>query len=116
MTGKPDPDWHRNWPQQRTARSQRGYITSVIGGAMARSRERLGLGGGRYAGGGFPPCDRFQGWRPKTCQYPHGDVGEPGFHFCGAAVREGSSYCDGHHDLCHEKHPRKPVEGLAGLG
>lgn len=37
----------------------------------------------------------------RTCQYPHGDPGEPGFHFCDAPVHGISGvYCAVHEALC----------------
>lgn len=37
------------------------------------------------------------------CRFPYGDVGEPGFFFCGAAadVSAGRPYCEFHFRLCH---------------
>lgn len=43
---------------------------------------------------------RPQGTRHDACQFPIGEPREPGFRFCAAATREGSSYCAEHHALC----------------
>lgn len=32
----------------------------------------------------------------RTCQYPHGDPRDPGFHFCGDPVHPGKPYCPSH--------------------
>lgn len=37
----------------------------------------------------------------ETCHFPVGNVGEPGFFFCGSDVRKGSSYCPFHHLVTH---------------
>ena len=56
---------------------------------------------------------------PRRCQFPHGDVGEPGFHYCGAGVMEGSPYCAAHYLKTHVSTPgassglRARAEGLA---
>ncbi len=46
--------------------------------------------------------DKPQIWqlRDNECKYPHGDVGGPDFHFCGAPTNE-RSYCDYHHHVCN---------------
>lgn len=46
-------------------------------------------------------------WRPATCQYPHGDPREPGFHFCGAEIEvaDGRPYCADHTKLCTLERP-----------
>jgi GcrA cell cycle regulator len=45
----------------------------------------------------------------QTCQFPHGDPGEPGFHFCGAPVaRVGGSYCAACERRCYVV-PPQPV-------
>ena len=36
-----------------------------------------------------------------TCQWPHGNVGEPGFGFCGAASAAGRPYCAEHVKLAY---------------
>lgn len=38
--------------------------------------------------------------RHRTCQYPTGEVRSPGFRFCEAPTRQGSSYCAEHHAIC----------------
>ncbi|GAB4368130.1 MAG: hypothetical protein Kow00114_27190 [Kiloniellaceae bacterium] len=105
-----NPNWQTSWARQRTKRATRGYLTSMLGQAEARQRAELGL----------PAAGRVWGaaaalWRPRTCQYPHGEVGAADFHFCGAPVRDGSSYCAAHHTLCHEAQPRRSAEGLADI-
>lgn len=37
----------------------------------------------------------------NSCRFPHGDVGDEGFGFCGQSIIPGSSYCKGHSDLCY---------------
>jgi len=48
----------------------------------------------------------------KQCHFPYGDKD---FTFCGEPVKDGSSYCQVHHDFCYEKTPpidlRVPREG-----
>ncbi len=39
----------------------------------------------------------------KTCRWPHGEVGEEGFGFCGHEIREGTPYCEFH---AHVAYPR----------
>jgi len=38
---------------------------------------------------------------PRTCRWPVGDVGEPGFFFCGNETDPERSYCTTHHLLAH---------------
>lgn len=45
----------------------------------------------------------------EGCRYPIGDPREPGFHFCEAAKKPGSSYCPEHHAACWVR--RKRHEG-----
>jgi GcrA cell cycle regulator len=37
----------------------------------------------------------------RHCQYPIGNVGEPGFRFCGDPAKIRSSYCEAHHAKCY---------------
>lgn len=51
---------------------------------------------------------------PDTCRWPVGDVGQPGFFFCGGAVPEGCGpYCHAHHkratETVHERRERVRV-------
>lgn len=39
--------------------------------------------------------------RREQCRYPHGDVGEPDFHFCDAERIAGQPYCSQHMRLCY---------------
>jgi hypothetical protein len=41
----------------------------------------------------------------KGCRYPLGERG-PGFKFCNAKRIDGSSYCQAHHELCHNNSKR----------
>ena len=34
--------------------------------------------------------------KPDACQWPHGDPGKPGFHFCGDPAVRGKPYCEVH--------------------
>ena len=34
--------------------------------------------------------------RDFHCRWPHGDVGHPGFHYCGHRPKAGSPYCEAH--------------------
>ena len=52
-------------------------------------------------------------WQPRTCQFPEGDPGEAGFHFCGAAVQQGSSYCPEHYRRCYLPPKRREGDGPA---
>lgn len=45
---------------------------------------------------------------PRTCRYPIGDPGAPGFGFCGHAVTEFRCYCDYHHGRTHTKPEPRP--------
>ena len=38
----------------------------------------------------------------RSCAWPIGEPGEPGFHFCGAPHVEGSSYCADHHKVAYK--------------
>lgn len=38
-----------------------------------------------------------------TCQWPHGNPGEPGFHFCGAGPLPGKPYCAEHAAIAYVK-------------
>lgn len=38
----------------------------------------------------------------ETCHFPIGEVGDPGFFFCGAAIPEGSIYCGYHARVCYQ--------------
>lgn len=51
--------------------------------------------------------------RAGDCRYPFGDVLQEDFGFCGAARREGSPYCAGHHRLCYV--PRAPARRFGRL-
>ena len=39
----------------------------------------------------------------KTCRWPHGDPKSKGFGFCGQDVKQGSAYCERHHDVAYAK-------------
>jgi GcrA cell cycle regulator len=45
---------------------------------------------------------------PHDCRWPVGDPQEPGFFFCGAVQRDGSSYCSAHHHVAYNR-IREPV-------
>lgn len=45
-----------------------------------------------------PPPPRLPS--PRSCQYPYGDPGEPGFRFCEAPVWRGV-YCRACHAVCY---------------
>ena len=50
---------------------------------------------------------------PKSCRWPHGDPGRPGFGFCGrATVRE--PYCEHHCTLAYAARSLPPSATLAG--
>jgi GcrA cell cycle regulator len=38
---------------------------------------------------------------PRTCRWPVGDVGEPGFCFCGNRTDADRVYCPVHHIVAH---------------
>jgi hypothetical protein len=42
-----------------------------------------------------PPYRKIETPDYAHCQFPTGDVGEAGFHFCGDTAKVGSSYCAG---------------------
>ena len=49
-----------------------------------------------------------------TCQWPHGNVGEPGFGFCGSASDAGRPYCAKHVKLAYlPPRPRSPKRWVA---
>jgi len=71
---------------------------AVIGRA-----HRLGLGPHINRNGTRKPMvDRpvvrqaFDALGSDGCKWPHGDPGEPGFHFCGVRRQPGRPYCAGH--------------------
>ena len=46
----------------------------------------------------------------RTCQWPHGEPGTKGFHFCGDSTLEGYSYCSKHVEMAYrEPEPRRKV-------
>ena len=47
------------------------------------------------------PLIAFLDLKPMNCRYPFGKPGADDFGFCGAPRAPGSSYCEGHHALCH---------------
>jgi GcrA cell cycle regulator len=49
------------------------------------------------------------------CRWPCGDPREEDFHFCGEQKRNGSPYCDEHHERAFEGKSRKPVYLPKGL-
>lgn len=48
-----------------------------------------------------PPPRRFVVGAAKTCQYPLGDVREPGFRFCEEPSFRHLSYCEKHAEVCY---------------
>jgi len=38
---------------------------------------------------------------PKRCQFPHGEPGKSGFHFCGHETVSGGPYCAYHRSICY---------------
>lgn len=40
----------------------------------------------------------------RTCRWPIGEPGDPGFHFCGHSPFEGSPYCAAHYEKAHQPH------------
>lgn len=42
-----------------------------------------------------------------TCRWPLGDPQQPGFGFCGCAVKDGSVYCAEHHARAYTGIPSK---------
>lgn len=46
------------------------------------------------------PCSLFE-LNDDRCHFPIGEPGESGFHFCGAASKAESSYCQHHHKITH---------------
>jgi GcrA cell cycle regulator len=46
---------------------------------------------------------------PHDCRWPVGDPQEPGFFFCGAVQRGGSSYCSAHHRVAYNR-VREPFD------
>lgn len=54
-------------------------------------------------------------WQPKSCQWPFGDLGDPGFRFCGAPVTladgtpatDGRAYCPEHMVRAYETAEQK---------
>lgn len=59
------------------------------------------------------PVRRAAFMRAGDCRYPFGDPRDADFGFCGEARREGSSYCAGHHRLCHTPSRRQEAEAAA---
>lgn len=50
-----------------------------------------------------------------TCRWPIGDPKEPGFGFCGCAVKRGSRYCQEHYDQSRSRPQveQQPMEKAA---
>ena len=48
-----------------------------------------------------PPYRKIETPDYAHCQFPTGNVGEAGFHFCGDTAKVGSSYCEEHHTRCY---------------
>ena len=48
-----------------------------------------------------PPYRKIETPDYAHCQFPTGNVGEAGFHFCGDTAKIGSAYCEEHHTRCH---------------
>ena len=53
----------------------------------------------------IPRSQRKSIWdlAPCDCRWPVGEVGEPGFFFCGAPAMDWSPYCVGHHARAHRE-------------
>jgi hypothetical protein len=49
----------------------------------------------------------------RTCQWPIGEVGAPGFHHCGDAVAVGRPYCPVHCKRAYRARPEGPEDGVA---
>jgi hypothetical protein len=47
---------------------------------------------------------RLKDLTPDACRYPLGGPKDPPRLFCGAPSKDGSSYCEEHHTLCHQRH------------
>lgn len=51
----------------------------------------------------------------NMCRFPFGEVGKPGFGFCGDSAVPGTSYCPEHHNICCRPfipRQRKPIDDL----
>jgi hypothetical protein len=48
-----------------------------------------------------PPYRKIETPDYAHCQFPTGNVGEAGFHFCGDTAKIGSAYCEEHHTRCY---------------
>lgn len=82
---------------------------SALRAAMYRYAAQHGPDAGREQ---VRPLAEKIGPPPRTCQYPHGDPQDKGFHFCGEPVLEGSSYCPSCHSRCYR--PLEPRDGRIG--
>jgi GcrA cell cycle regulator len=71
------------------------------------------------AGIEFPPARRKKAFKPAEptpnpfpassgCLWPHGDPGEPGFHFCGAHRLPDKPYCPWHAGVAY----RQPADAI----
>lgn len=49
----------------------------------------------------------------ETCRWPLGDVGKPGFGFCGCQVQHGESYCPEHVAVAYAYTPRLTIKDAA---
>lgn len=43
----------------------------------------------------------------RTCRWPIGDPGQPGFHFCGHEPRDGAPYCAYHASIAYTAPPKR---------
>lgn len=99
------------WTPERTARLCELLALDTPRPAIARE---LGMSKNAVIGKSFrlglnkpkrPPAapvrtpDPFPG--PRECRHPIGHPRKDGFHFCAAAIKEGSPYCPEHHALCY---------------
>lgn len=65
--------------------------------AAERPRYEAGLAPAvERRGGGFKAAPRRASGGSRSCLWPIGDPGTPGFHFCGAEAVPGKSYCAEH--------------------
>lgn len=105
-TGRPSK-WHKLTPEQKTERGRRYrenrrnrqlpiYDLPPEPEPMSAANER--------------PCQLLE-LTAHTCRWPVGDVGQPGFHFCGAEPKPEKPYCEHHFRISTVKPyygPRKP--------
>jgi GcrA cell cycle regulator len=108
-----------SWPADLVAELKRLWLDdhlscTDIGKALGKSKNAVV---GKAFREGLPSKKAHASNRPKpaaqlppsriapiarSCAWPIGEPGKPGFHFCGAPHVDGSSYCADHHKIAYK--------------